>query len=84
MKKPELFLQEVWDQMTDAEKKEVYLNELTTTLDAPCYLFGLFNDVDLPIDNKITIAEKILNINKEPLTKEEKEAIGLTPGASLE
>ena len=84
MKKPETFLQEVWEQLSDAEKKEVYLTDLTTSENAPCYLYGLFEDLDLSIDNKITIAEKILNINKEPLTDKEKKAIGLTAGATLE
>ena len=66
--KPELFLQSVWDELSDTEKKEVYLNDIITSNRAPQYLEGLIRDV------KITIAEKIIQGNE--LTEQEYTVLG--------
>lgn len=73
MKKPENFLQEVWDKLSEQQKKETYLNSIIYSLDAPPYLAGLIEDAEINIDIKITIAEKI--IDSRQLTQYEKTLI---------
>lgn len=75
MKKPENFLQAVWDKLTDKEKKEIYLDDLVTTEGAPAYLAGAIENAPASLDDKITIAEKI--IKGEKLTDAERKKIDL-------
>lgn len=75
MKKPENFLQAVWDKLTDKEKKEIYLDDLVTTEDAPAYLAGAIENAPASLDDKIAIAEKI--IKGEKLTDAERKKIDL-------
>ena len=73
MKKPENFLQAVWDKLSEDEKKEVYLDDIIYSLTAPPYLAGLIEKAECSLDDKITIAEKILN--GENLTESEKKLV---------
>ena len=73
MKKPDNFLQSVWDKLNETEKKEVYLNSIIFSDEAPAYLAGLIEPAEISIDLKITIAEKI--INGQRLTTYEKNII---------
>lgn len=73
MKKPEDFLLDVWEKLSTDEKKEVYLNSIITDEKAPPYLYGLIDEADAPLDDKINIAEKILN--GEELTTREKRLV---------
>ena len=75
MKKPENFLQAVWDKLTDKEKKEIYLDDLVTTEGAPAYLAGAIENAPASLDDKIAIAEKI--IKGEKLTDTERKKIDL-------
>ena len=75
MKKPENFLQAVWDKLTDKEKKEIYLDDLVTTEDAPAYLAGAIENAPASLDDKIAIAEKI--IKGEKLTDAERKKLDL-------
>jgi hypothetical protein len=75
MKKPENFLQAVWDKLTDKEKKEIYLDDLVTTEGAPAYLAGAIENAPASLDDKIAIAEKI--IKGEKLTDAERKKIDL-------
>lgn len=75
MKKPENFLQSVWDKLTDKEKKEIYLDDLVTTESAPAYLAGAIENAPASLDDKIAIAEKI--IKGEKLTDAERKKIDL-------
>ena len=75
MKKPENFLQAVWDKLTDKEKKEIYLDDLVTTEDAPAYLAGAIENAPASLDDKIAIAEKI--IKGEKLTDADRKKIDL-------
>ena len=75
MKKPENFLQAVWDKLTDKEKKEIYLDDLVTTEGAPAYLAGAIENAPASLDDKITIAEKI--IKGEKLTDAERKKLDL-------
>lgn len=75
MKKPENFLQAVWDKLTDKEKKEIYLDDLVTTEGAPAYLAGAIENAPASLDEKIAIAEKI--IKGEKLTDAERKKIDL-------
>lgn len=75
MKKPENFLQAVWDKLTDKEKKEIYLDDLVTTEGAPAYLAGAIENAPASLDEKIAIAEKI--IKGEKLTDADRKKIGL-------
>ena len=75
MKKPENFLQAVWDKLTDKEKKEIYLDDLVTTEGAPAYLAGAIENAPASLDDKITIAEKI--IKGEKLTDADRKKIDL-------
>lgn len=73
MTKPEDFLLDVWEKLSTDEKKEVYLNSIITAENAPPYLYGLIDEADASLDDKIRIAEKI--INGEALTAREKKII---------
>lgn len=73
MTKPEDFLLDVWEKLSTDEKKEVYLNSIITAEDAPPYLYGLIDEAAAPLDDKIRIAEKILN--GEALTAREKKLV---------
>jgi hypothetical protein len=75
MKKPENFLQAVWDKLTDKEKKEIYLDDLVTTEGAPAYLAGAIENASVSLDDKISIAEKI--IKGEKLTDADRKKIDL-------
>jgi hypothetical protein len=75
MKKPENFLQAVWDKLTDKEKKEIYLDDLVTTEGAPAYLAGAIENASASLDDKIAIAEKI--IKGEKLTDADRKKIDL-------
>ena len=75
MKKPENFLQAVWDKLTDKEKKEIYLDDLVTTDGAPAYLAGAIENAPASLDDKIAIAEKI--IKGEKLTDADRKKIDL-------
>jgi hypothetical protein len=75
MKKPENFLQAVWDKLTDKEKKEIYLDDLVTTEGAPAYLAGAIENAPASLDEKIAIAEKI--IKGEKLTDADRKKIDL-------
>ena len=75
MKKPENFLQAVWDKLTDKEKKEIYLDDLVTTEGAPAYLAGAIETAPASLDDKIAIAEKI--IKGEKLTDADRKKIDL-------
>lgn len=75
MKKPENFLQAVWDKLTNKEKKEIYLDDLVTTEGAPAYLAGAIENAPASLDDKIAIAEKI--IKGEKLTDAERKKIDL-------
>lgn len=75
MKKPENFLQAVWDKLTDKEKKEIYLDDLVTTEGAPAYLAGAIENAPASLDEKIAIAEKI--IKSEKLTDADRKKIDL-------
>lgn len=75
MKKPENFLQSVWDKLTDKEKKEIYLDDLVTTEGAPAYLAGAIENAPASLDEKIAIAEKI--IKGEKLTDADRKKIDL-------
>ncbi len=75
MQKPEGYLQSVWDKLSEEQKKETYLNSIIYSFTAPPYLAGAITNADTTIDNKINIAEKILN--NETLTEHEKKLIGL-------
>jgi hypothetical protein len=75
MKKPENFLQAVWDKLTDKEKKEIYLDDLVTTEGAPAYLAGAIENAPVSLDDKIAIAEKI--IKGEKLTDADRKKIDL-------
>jgi hypothetical protein len=75
MKKPENFLQAVWDKLTDKEKKEIYLDDLVTTEGAPAYLAGAIENAPASLDDKIAIAEKI--IKGEKLTDADRKKIDL-------
>ena len=75
MKKPEYFLQTVWDKLTDKEKKEIYLDDLVTTEGAPAYLAGAIENAPASLDDKIAIAEKI--IKGEKLTDADRKKIDL-------
>ena len=73
MKKPADFKQEVWDKLSEDEKKEVYLDDIIYSLTAPLYLAGLIERAECSLDDKITIAEKIINV--ETLTENEKKLV---------
>lgn len=73
MKKPADFRQEVWDKLSEDEKKQIYLDSLVYRLSAPLYLAGLIERAECSLDDKITIAEKI--INGEKLTENEKKLV---------
>lgn len=73
MKKPDLFLQEVWDKLNDTEKKELYLNDLLISDKAPHYLEGFIESLTFSLDKKIEIAEKF--IYDLPLAPEEKKEL---------
>ena len=75
MRKPENFLQAVWDKLTDKEKKEIYLDDLVTTECAPAYLAGAIENAPASLDDKIAIAEKI--IKGEKLTDADRKKIDL-------
>lgn len=75
MKKPENFLQAVWDKLTDKEKKEIYLDDLVTTEGAPAYLAGAIENAPASLNEKIAIAEKI--IKGEKLTDADRKKIDL-------
>lgn len=75
MKKPENFLQAVWDKLTDKEKKEIYLDDLVTTEGAPAYLAGAIENAPASLDEKIAFAEKI--IKGEKLTDADRKNIDL-------
>lgn len=75
MKKPENFLQAVWDKLTDKEKKEIYLDDLVTTEGAPAYLAGAIENAPASLDEKIAFAEKI--IKGEKLTDADRKKIDL-------
>lgn len=75
MKKPENFLQSVWDKLTDKEKREIYLDDLVTTEGAPAYLAGAIENAPASLDEKIAIAEKI--IKGEKLTDADRKKIDL-------
>lgn len=75
MEKPGLYLQSAWDKLTNEEKKDIYLHEIISSQKTPHYLAGLIEEAETTIDNKITIAEKI--IKGEMLTECEKKSIGL-------
>ena len=75
MKKPENFLQSVWDKLTEKEKKEIYLDDLVTTEGAPAYLAGAIENAPASLDEKIAIAEKI--IKGEKLTDADRKKIDL-------
>lgn len=75
MRKPENFLQAVWDKLTDKEKKEIYLDDLVTTEGAPAYLAGAIENAPASLDDKIAIAEKI--IKGEKLTDADRKKIDL-------
>lgn len=72
--KPELFLESVWDKLSDKEKKEMYLGDIIRSERAPQYLEGLIWDAKITLDMKITIAEKIIQGKK--LTQQECTTIG--------
>lgn len=73
MTKPNDFLQSVWDKLPENDKKEIYLNDIITSENAPRYLAGLIEAAEISIDLKIEIAEKILN--NQQLTQYEKKII---------
>jgi len=73
MTKPENFLLDVWEKLSTEKKKEVYLNSIITAENAPPYLFGLIVEAEASLDDKIRIAEKI--INGEALTAREKKLV---------
>ena len=75
MKRPDNFLLEVWEKLPDNEKKEIYLDNLVTTEGAPAYLAGAIENAPASLDEKITIAEKI--VNGEKLTDAERKKIEL-------
>ena len=75
MKKPENFLQSLWDKLTEKEKKEIYLDDLVTTEGAPAYLAGAIENAPASLDEKIAIAEKI--IKGEKLTDADRKKIDL-------
>ena len=75
MKKPENILQAVWDKLTDKEKKEIYLDDLVTSDAAPAYLAGAIENAPASLDEKIAIAEKI--VNGEKLTDADRKKIDL-------
>jgi hypothetical protein len=75
MKKPENFLQAVWDKLTDKEKKEIYLDDLVTTEGAPAYLAGAIENAPASLNEKIAVAEKI--IKGEKLTDADRKKIDL-------
>lgn len=76
MKKPDNFLSEVWEQIPDDEKKQIYLNYIVTAENAPAYLADVLLDNDeLTIDKKIKLAEKVLS--GELLNPTEKNILGI-------
>lgn len=75
MKRPEYFLEKVWDKLSEKEKKETYLDSLIYSLEAPIYLSRMIERSDASLDVKITVAEKV--IKGEELTDEEIKKIGL-------
>ena len=73
MKKPADFKQEVWDKLSEDEKKQIYLDSLVYRLSAPLYLPGLMERAECSLDDKIKISEKILE--GEKLTENEKKLV---------
>ena len=75
MIKPESFSQDVWDKLTDKERKEIYLEEILMSENAPHYLYGAIIHAKTTLDRKIEIAEKITD--GKMLSDEEKKEIDL-------